>query len=59
MNAETPEQAAKRRAHEAYAFMMSCEDDSLGPISAGRMVAEYDSMTPEEREAMYAELNKL
>jgi hypothetical protein len=59
MKAETPKEAAVRRANEAYALMMSCDDDSLGPISAGRMVAEYDAMTPEERQAMYAELEKL
>lgn len=59
MSAETKEQAAKRRAREAFDLMMSVNDDTLSPISAGRMVREYDQMTPEERQAMYRELDKL
>lgn len=56
---ETPQQAAKRRAREAFDLMMSVNDDTLSPISAGRMVREYDQMTPAERQAMYRELDKL
>ena len=59
MSAETAEQAAKRRAREAFDLMMSVNDDTLSPISAGRMVREYDAMSPEDRQAMYRELDKL
>jgi hypothetical protein len=48
-----------KRADEALLLLESSTHDSLSPISAGRMVADYDRMTEGERLSMYDALNRL
>jgi hypothetical protein len=48
-----------KRAEEALSFLDASTHDTLSPISAGRMVADYDHMTEAERLSMYDSLNRL